>query len=217
MTLRHVWFDLDGTLIDSAPAILDSFELAFRSVGVKPVRPIVTDVIGPPLRATLELLAGSLDKKLIDSLSLAFMKSYDSIGYQQTQVFEGVHELLQEVRDYGLELAVATNKRIHPTRLILEYLGWSSYFSKVVSLDSFAPHLESKNIMLRRLLVDSAVDLRSVIYVGDRLEDGVAASCNGLAFVAATWGYGAILQDELRPEWFLVSSPAQLSEFLRDS
>lgn len=215
MSFNHVWFDLDGTLIDSAPAILSSFELAFRSLGILPVRAIELDVIGPPLRETLELLSGTSAKALIEPLASAFMASYDTFGYRETVVFDGVHELLSEARSYGLELAIATNKRINPTLLILDHLGLSKHFSRVVALDSFSPHLKNKREMLGRLLSDSAVHANDVIYVGDRLEDGAAASDNGLAFVAATWGYGAIQQEKLHPAWDVALSPAQLVDLLR--
>ena len=78
----HILFDLDGTLIDSAPAILASFQAAFAASGVTPVRPISNDIIGPPLTETLQLLAGSTDATLIARLSEAFKASYDSSGYQ---------------------------------------------------------------------------------------------------------------------------------------
>ena len=80
----HILFDLDGTLIDSAPAILASFQAAFAASGVTPVRPISNDIIGPPLTETLQLLAGNTDATLIARLSEAFKASYDSSGYQAT-------------------------------------------------------------------------------------------------------------------------------------
>lgn len=57
----HILFDLDGTLIDSAPAILASFRDAFARAGLTPVIPIDDSIIGPPLTETLQLLAGSKD------------------------------------------------------------------------------------------------------------------------------------------------------------
>ena len=74
----HLVFDLDGTLIDSAPAILASFREAFAGTSVTPVRSIDESVIGPPLTETLQLLSGSDDSALIGRLADAFKASYDS-------------------------------------------------------------------------------------------------------------------------------------------
>ena len=73
----HILFDLDGTLIDSAPAILASFREAFAQTGIAPVRSIDESIIGPPLLETLQLLSGSQDAALTGRLADAFKASYD--------------------------------------------------------------------------------------------------------------------------------------------
>ncbi len=69
-------FDLDGTLIDSSSGILSALAAAFTSCGVKPVRPLVSQVIGPPLLEMLSLLSGSSDAALIDRLAEKFKYHY---------------------------------------------------------------------------------------------------------------------------------------------
>ena len=76
----HIVFDLDGTLIDSAPAILASFRAAFVHTGIAPAVAIDESVIGPPLTETLQLLSGSDDPALIGRLAEAFKASYDGAG-----------------------------------------------------------------------------------------------------------------------------------------
>ncbi|MDD3352506.1 HAD hydrolase-like protein [Zoogloea sp.] len=210
----HILFDLDGTLIDSAPAILASYREAFARCGVAPARPIDESIVGPPLTETLQLLTGSHDQALIGRLAEGFKASYDREGYTQTAAYAGVAEMLEALKSAGLQLSIATNKRIHPTRLILEHLGWSPCFDHVYALDLFAPRLPHKAAMIARLLADHALPQDASIYIGDRSEDGESADANGLPFIAATWGYGSIEAAAMAGHWRAAASPAELGAVL---
>lgn len=211
---QHIVFDLDGTLIDSAPAILASFRDAFALVGRSPLRSIDESIIGPPLTETLELLAGSREPALIAELSAAFKASYDTGGYKATAAYAGVGSMLAGLAAAGLTLSIATNKRIHPTRLILDHLGWSGHFAHVYALDLFPERLPDKAAMIGRLLADQAIPREAAIYIGDRSEDGESADANGLPFIAVTWGYGSLTASEMRPAWQTAPRPERLSELL---
>src|SRR5690606_33185584 len=183
----HVLFDLDGTLIDSAPAILASYRDAFAAAGRVAGVPIDASIVGPPLLETLRMLAGTTDATVIEPLAAGFKASYDSTGYRQTAAYEGVGEMLQRLVDAGCTLAIATNKRLLPTRLILEHLGWASHVAAVYAREQ-------------------------AVYVGDRSEDGESADANGLPFLAATWGYGSLSSAEMAPHWRAVATPAALAD-----
>ena len=210
----HILFDLDGTLIDSAPAILASFHDAFAQAGITPARTIDDSVIGPPLTETLQLLSGSDDPRLIAQLTEAFKASYDQEGYKATAAYAGVGDLLAELVAAGLQLSIATNKRLLPTRLILAHLGWADHFATVYALDLFEPRLPHKAAMIARLMQDRAIARDQAVYVGDRSEDGESADANGLAFIAATWGYGSLTPAEMTPHWHAVASPTALADTL---
>lgn len=210
----HILFDLDGTLIDSAPAILASFRKAFASTGIAPVHAIDESIIGPPLTEALQILAGSTEPALIARLAEAFKASYDSDGYKATAAYAGVGDLLGELAAAGLKLSIATNKRIHPTRLILAHLGWSDYFANVYALDLFTPRLPDKAAMIGRLLADRGIPREQAIYIGDRSEDGESADANGLPFIAVTWGYGSLTAAEMRAEWRSTARPEALGALL---
>ena len=214
MTYPHILFDLDGTLIDSAPAILASFREAFAQTGVVPVRAIDEAIIGPPLKETLQMLAGSSEAGLIGQLEAAFKASYDSEGYKATAAYAGVGDLLAALAGAGLTLSIATNKRIHPTRLILEHLGWLHHFAHIYALDLFTPRLPDKAAMIARLLADQQIPQDQAVYIGDRSEDGESADANGLPFIAVTWGYGSLTAAEMRPDWRAAAQPAALAALL---
>ena len=208
----QVLFDLDGTLIDSAPAILASYRDAFASTGHRPVIAIDAGIVGPPLLETLRMLAGTCDAAVIDALAAGFKASYDSSGYRQTAAYTGVDAMLRRLRAAGCTLSIATNKRLLPTRLILEHLGWSGHFAAVYALDLFEPRLPDKAAMIARLLQDRGIARADAVYVGDRGEDGESADANQLPFIAATWGYGSLEAGEMAPHWRAVASPAVLAD-----
>ncbi|MCL1861086.1 MAG: HAD family hydrolase [Proteobacteria bacterium] len=214
MLPTHIIFDLDGTLIDSAGAILASYRAAFASCGRVPARGIEADIVGPPLGETLRMLAGSEDSALIAQLADAFRRSYDSDGLLETQAYPGIGDMLRALRAAGMRLAIATNKRIHPTRLIVGHLGWADIFDSVTALDIFTPPLPDKAALLGRLLADSEIDARRAVYVGDRIEDGEAAEANDLPFIAATWGYGIPRAGAMSSRWFDATSPSELKQML---
>ncbi|MCB1886743.1 MAG: HAD hydrolase-like protein [Rhodocyclaceae bacterium] len=210
----HVLFDLDGTLIDSAPAILASFRQAFTDTGVPTARAIGPEIIGPPLMETLTLLSGSDDAATLERLAGAFKASYDTTGYRATAAYDGVAGMLQRLRGAGCRLHIATNKRIHPTRLILAHLGWDAWFDTVYALDIFKPPLPNKAAMIARLMSDRGIDPADAVYVGDRPEDGESADANALPFFAANWGYGSLTPDEMRAGWTGTASPEALASQL---
>lgn len=211
----HILFDLDGTLIDSAPAILASFRDAFARAGISPVRSIDDSIIGPPLTETLQLLAGSTDAALIAQLAEHFKASYDTEGYKATSAYPGITELLAGLKGAGLHLSIATNKRIHPTRLILEHLGWAGFFDHVYALDLFTPRLPHKAAMIERLMHDQQIPASQAVYIGDRPEDGHSADANALPFIAACWGYGSISEEEREAGWAVCKSAAEMLEKLQ--
>lgn len=193
MVRTHLIFDLDGTLIDSAPSILQGFEQAFASTGTPLSRPLSSDVIGPPLMTTLSRLSGSHDPAVLQNLAEAFKQHYDSVGYQATLVFAGVSEMLFSLKQAGFHLYIATNKRHLPTLKILAHLGWQSWFDAVVALDAFTPPCSHKAEMIGRLMAAHDLSPQQSLYIGDRLEDGQAAEANQLPFVLASWGYAGDL------------------------
>ncbi|WP_287365225.1 HAD hydrolase-like protein [Thauera sp.] len=211
---RHVLFDLDGTLIDSAPAILASYREAFASAGCAPVRTTDESIAAPPLTETLQMLAGSNDAALIARLAEHFKASYDTTGYRQTAAYAGVGEMLERLAAGGCQLSIATNKRLHPTRLILAHLGWAGHFEAVYALDMFQPRLPDKATMIARLLADHGIAREDAIYIGDRAEDGESADANRLPFIAATWGYGSLEADDMAPHWRAADTPAALTDAL---
>lgn len=186
-----ILFDFDGTLVDSARSILSGLGHALALQGLRPVVPLEPKLIGPPLTRTLATLSGSDEPGLIERLAAAFRTQYDSTGYRETEAYPGVTDMLASLAGDGVGLHIVTNKRIKPTRLILEHLGWMNHFRGIYALDALEPPAPDKTTLVRDVLRRESLVIEHTWMVGDSTEDRRAALGNGLKFLAATWGYGA--------------------------
>lgn len=187
--ITDVIFDLDGTLIDSAPSILACFARTLAANGIEPALPLTSDLIGPPLHETLYRLSGVDDDAQLAGMIRGFKQHYDLGGYKETVIFPGVHAMLRKLHGVGLRLHIATNKRLRPTELILAHFGWNIFFSAIYASDSRTPPFTGKDEMLSELLRDERIAPSAAVYIGDRHDDRVAAEANDLGFIAAAWGY----------------------------
>lgn len=183
-------FDLDGTLIDSAPGILATYAKILSDANISPAVPLDPNLIGPPLLPTLEKLLGYMDPPLLIQLADRFKVEYDMTGVRNTPSYAGAHQLLEALKTEGKTLLLATNKRSAPTHALVKKFRWSHLFERIYCIDSSTPAFPDKAAMLRQLLADSMLSASKCIYVGDTQGDLEAASSCGIRFIAAEWGYG---------------------------
>ncbi|MBM4192212.1 MAG: HAD family hydrolase [Gammaproteobacteria bacterium] len=198
MSPKAILFDLDGTLIDSARTILAGFERALEREGLQAVVPLEPSLIGPPLPKTLATLAGTSDPCVIARLAIAYREAYDGGGYLQTEVYPGVPAMIEALATQRIALHIVTNKRIAPTRLILDHLGWTRWFRGIYALDALEPAAPHKSALVSAVMQLESLTQTHTWMVGDSAEDRSAAESNGLRFFSATWGYGAAGADGLR-------------------
>lgn len=186
---KNVIFDLDGTLIDSAPSILDCLESALIENHIYPVIPLDYRVVGPPLDATFKKVTGIIDPVIIETLIFSFKKVYDDVGYKNSLPYEGTAEMLSNLYAMGYSLHLATNKRFIPTNKILGHFFWAHFFDSVYTPDSENNHFGSKRDMLESMVKSKNLDPANSIYIGDLNADYNAADSIGLKFIFAEWGY----------------------------
>ncbi len=198
MSPQAILFDFDGTLIDSARSILKGFELALARESLQPAVPLAPSLIGPPLPKTLATLAGTEDPEVITKLAAAYRAAYDGGGYRETEVYPGIPSMLEALANHRISLHIVTNKRIAPTRLILDHLGWTQWFKGIYALDALEPAAPHKTALVREVMQRESLASALTWMVGDSAEDRSAALGNGLRFFSATWGYGAAGPDGLR-------------------
>jgi len=188
--MKHILFDLDGTLIDSAPSILSCFARVLERRGIHPKCELTHSLIGPPLVQTLEKISGVTDELLLTELANDFKSDYDETGYKETVEYPGITQMLGLLAAENFRLYVVTNKRIVPTIKILNMFSWSPLFQGIYAPDSFSPPLSPKARMLTRVMELHEIGIDVGLYVGDREEDLEASKAAGLRFLGVRWGYG---------------------------
>lgn len=209
---KCVVFDLDGTLVDSAPSIMASMLAAFNEVGIEPNQPLTPDIVGPTLTVAMASLLAEASRAKLPRLTEAFKRHYDEAGYRETKIYGGVPEMLKDLRKIGCSLYIATNKRDFPTRKIINFFGWTDFFDGLYCIDSFKPALQNKAAILQRLVHELPETSPQRIYVGDRAEDGIAANSNGFNFLWASWGYEAFALEN--SNYIFVENPGQIIEIV---
>lgn len=210
----HVIFDFDGTLVDSAPAILSCFRDVLDARGLTPCMEINNHLIGPPLVATLARISGFDDDTDVLRLTDEFKRRYDQEALYRTLAYPGIEEELTRFLAAGYRLHIATNKRTRPTELILDHLGLARYFDTVYAIDRVDPPYSHKAAMIAAQLAEHGLRPETACYIGDKAEDGQAADANGLAFYFAAWGYGEWEPYHFPAHWHLVPASSLLYEKL---
>jgi phosphoglycolate phosphatase len=188
--LRCAVFDLDGTLVDSAPdlhAALDRLMAVKRLPGF--ARAEVVGMIGDGVRVLLERAHAARGIALDEAGLQHFMTDYEANAAVLTRAFDGIPELLGGLRDAGWRLAVCTNKPEGAARVLLSGLGLDGHFSALGGGDSF-PMRKPDPGHLRATLAAAGAAPEDAVMIGDHRNDIDAARGAGVRAIFAGWGYG---------------------------
>jgi phosphoglycolate phosphatase len=209
----YVFFDLDGTISDSAGSILSALRLTFAEFGLPPLDAATErTLLGPPFRETLPAMIGGHD---IADFVTAYRRHYSADGTMfNTVAYDGIEDVLRGLVDAGTQLALATSKAEMMAAPILERLALNGYFTHICG-DLPDGSRGAKALVVGEALRrfgDPAPDL--VLMVGDRRHDVQGAGAHGVSTLGAGWGYGAPgeLADAGAIEIFV--QPADLGAYL---
>lgn len=184
-----ILFDLDGTLVDSRPAIVNGLNATLRALGERERSEAeLVPRIGPPIHETWAWLLGRPVDEVEDVVA-AYRERYLNTMLDGTLIYDGVPELLDRLTADGHLLGVATSKAQHAARTILEHLGLAHHFAAIRG--PVPPSVEEKAATVARAL--DALDLATgegAVLVGDREHDIHGGHAHGLLVIGAAWGYG---------------------------
>lgn len=187
---KNILFDLDGTLIDSAPGIEQSFYIAYLKVYKTACPHVITTFIGPPIDQVLKVVNGETNLEIINHFVDAFKEHYDTVGYKKSKLYEDVELVLEILFKNKLNVFIVTNKRLKPTKLILEYLSIRKYFNNIYCPDSEDIRFKNKTHIIADVLQSNGLQFSETIMIGDTMHDGIAAFENKLDFALVEYGYG---------------------------
>ena len=205
-------FDLDGTLVDTAPDLISALNHVLVGEGLAPI-PLASarNLIGAGARKLIER-GLEAEGRLVSPTDITRMTS-DFIAYYAAHIavlskpFEGLDAALDELSGCGYRLAVCTNKLEWLSRRLLDELGLSHRFAAICGADTFGVSKPDPAI-LRQTIVRAGGEVVSAIMVGDAGTDVGAARRAGIPVIGVTFGYTEVPIADLDPD--------RLIEHMRD-
>ncbi len=194
--IKNIYFDLDGTLVDSAPSIITGLKIALEKYGYEiPDYATLQKCVGPPFTYSFPNYLHIRPEDYDDAVA-TYRHYYDKEdGCLNADVFEGIEGLLEALVKRGYCLFVCTSKPEPTAKKVLKGLGIDEYFTEIcgATLDA---KVDTKAEVLEQCFKRAPWHRKEeTILIGDTKFDGDGAANVGVRFVGITWGSGT--RDEL--------------------
>ncbi len=208
-----VFFDLDGTLVDTAPDFYAGISRMRSARGEQalPYEPIRA-AVSAGSKAVLAAAYPELSNEAVEPLRLAFLDDYEAHIADHSRVFEGLDAALLKLEAEGIAWGIVTNKPTRFTHPLLKALGLDQRAAAVVCADEVTqtkPHPEPMLLACAR----AGVAARECIYVGDHARDIEAGRRSDMLTIAAGWGY--LADGEQMSDWQADIDCATVADFSR--
>lgn len=186
-------FDLDGTLVDSAPDLLDSLNFCLEQDGLKTFKPDdIRRLVGMGGRIMIERALTyqniNPDNAHVERLLAVFLRHYEENMPGKTHFFNGVDASLDKLSQAHYKLAVCTNKNENLARRLLEGMGEAARFTTIVGGDTFSYHKPDARHILSTI-ERAGGDPDRAVMVGDSQADILAAQSADIPVIAVDFGY----------------------------
>jgi len=213
---QAVLFDLDGTLIDSAPDLAGSGNDMRVARGLAPLpyesfRPMVGAGARGMVGIALQVVPADAE---FPALRDEFLARYEQRMTQLTHVFDDIGPVLAELQARGMPWGIVTNKAQRFTEPLVRSLGLQANAATVISGDT-TPHAKPHPAPLLEAARQLKLDPQHCVYVGDDLRDVLAGRAAGMGTVAAAWGY--LGMGEAIADWgadHVIETPNELLKLL---
>ncbi|MFC5067863.1 HAD-IA family hydrolase [Flaviflagellibacter deserti] len=207
MTGRTIVFDLDGTLVDSAPDIINGLNVSLALENIDPVTPLeLRSLIGGGVRLLLsrglKLRKHEVSEPRFEELVATFLSHYELHIADETTLYPDVIAVLDRLAADGNRLAICTNKPIKLTHLLLDALNIRDRFAAVTGADTF-PVRKPDAAHLTGTIELAKGNPANAIMIGDSKTDLDTARNAGLPIVLMDYGYTEIPASELGPDRLL--------------
>ncbi len=185
MKYDTVIFDFDGTLFDTSDGIISHLERTLKETEQAPLsRETLRKFIGPSLLVSFTKYCGMNEKEALAAIAI-YRSEYDSEGFKLSKPYDGIEELLIELRANGIKTAVASAKPQYILDPTVDYFGFRKYFDRIVGTQTEGrPSNDKKEIVKKCIIGERAV------MVGDSVYDIDGGKDNGIDTIAVTYGFG---------------------------
>jgi len=191
MRFKNIIFDFDGTLVDSRPGVVRTFQKIVKELTTKEVsEEKIVSLIGIPLIPFLQTLLNTKDKVLVARGSVLFKKYYEKEGLYQNIVYPETKQMLKFLKNNSCQLFVVSNKIESFMKKILEQHGLKKYFISFIATKGTDAR-SKKADYIKHILTHYKLKKEETVMVGDTESDITAAKKNSIYSIGVTWGYGS--------------------------
>lgn len=185
-----ILFDLDGTLTDSSPGIINSIIYALNKYGISVEdTAILRKFLGPPLHESFKEHFGFDDEKAMEAVNY-YREYFSTKGLLENRVYDGIPELLKNLADNGKRLIVATSKPQEFTDRIMQHFDLEKYFEFIAGSNMDGTRSKKAEVIEYALNKCRITDKSNVVMVGDRKHDIIGAKAVGIDSIGVEYGYG---------------------------
>lgn len=200
MAMKGLLFDLDGTLVDTAIDMLAALRIlaAENSIEINPDYHQYKELITRGSRAIVESVFGQVEQSHFKILQQRYLKIYQEILTEDSSLFTGVNEVINQLDYRGIEWGIVTNKPVYLARPLIQSLPTLANCKVLVGGDSTSqakPHPMPLHHALKSMNISPALSW----YIGDAKSDITAGRAAGMKTAVALWGY--IAHDEDPNNW----------------
>ncbi|MEG1743193.1 MAG: HAD-IA family hydrolase [Clostridia bacterium] len=190
MKKNKIFFDLDGTLVDSGEGVLNGVEYALSKYGI-----LVSDrqklfgFMGPPLNDSFMKYYGfSLDKA--NEAVNFYREFYSKKGVYQFTVYKDIPKLLQYLKNCGCNIYIATSKPVFYAKMVMKKANLFDFFDDIYGSEFDGTRATKIDVMKYAIAQSNTKDYNSAVMIGDREYDVNGAHAVGIECIAILFGYG---------------------------
>ena len=208
-----VFFDLDGTIIDSGEGVSNSVLYALKKFGIEETKENALRFIGPPLANSFKEFYGFDDEKAMKGIEI-YREYYREKGIFECYVYDGIRELLAWLKKEGYKVVLCTSKPEEYAHRVLNFFGMLELFDHACGATMDEKTRATKDQVMTYALELSGTNPSEAIMIGDRKFDINSACKFGLDSVGVTFGYGSRNELMEAGATYIVDSAIQIKEIL---
>ncbi|PEB77945.1 HAD family hydrolase [Bacillus nitratireducens] len=187
-------FDLDGTLTDPKEGIINSVLYALEKIGIEEVNISELDsFIGPPIQQSF-IDRYNMNEIEVEQAVFYFREYLKQSGLLENKVYDGITTLLQELKDAGNRLFVATSKPTVFAKQVIEHFQLTTFFEEIVGSNLDGTRIKKEEIIAHILQTNEELKKEEMVMIGDRKHDVIGANRNGIASIGVLYGYGSEIE-----------------------
>ena len=212
--IKHILFDLDGTVIDSSLGITNSCMYALRKMGIEPPeREKLYAFIGPPLTDSFKKYYGMNDEEA-DRAVVYYREYYKDNGIFEVTLYPGLYELFSALHEKGKNIILATSKPEVFAKRIIEHLGLDKYFTYVAGALFDKTRDKKADVITYALDTLGITEKEKCLMVGDREHDIIGAKAVGIDSCGVLYGFGSREEFEACGAKYIVKDANELLDMI---